>query len=165
MDFSIRELSPEDSLEDITELLHRAYARLAEQGLRFVASHQDVGTTRLRVEAGHCLVALSGAQIVGTITFYAGSSDSKCEYYQRSGVARFGQFAVEPSLQGRGIGMRLLATAESESQAMGCSEMALDTAEGAHELIALYTNCGYSPVGIVDWDSTNYVSVVMAKTL
>jgi len=165
MEVTIREFGPADSLAEITDLLHRAYTKLAEQGMRFVASHQDVEITRQRIESGFCFVALNGSQIVGTITLYTGTHESKCEYYLRPGVARFGQFAVEPLLQGSGLGRRLLERAEGLAAELGCGEIALDTAEGAHELIAYYSRCGYSIVDKVDWDTTNYVSVVMTKSL
>ena len=165
MDFSIREYAPTDSLDEITELLHRAYASLAARGMRFVASHQGVATTKARIESGHCLIAAVDNKVVGTITFYTEPFASKCAYYNRAGTARFGQFAVEPSLQGSGLGRQLLAKAEALAKSKGATEMSLDTAETADHLIKFYERCGYSAVDTVDWDATNYVSVVMAKPL
>lgn len=165
MDFSIREVEATDSLEEITELLHRAYAPLAAQGLHFVASHQSLATTRERIESGHCLVATHQGKIVGTITYYIGPYASKCEFYGHSGNARFGQFAVDPTLQGIGLGKKLLSKAEALAKAQGATEMCLDTAETAFQLIDFYERSGYRKVGKVDWDSTNYVSVVLGKPL
>jgi GNAT superfamily N-acetyltransferase len=161
----IRPYSESDSIEALTDLLHRAYAVLAEQGLRFVASHQDSATTRRRIESGFGFVAVVGTSIVGTVTVYTETADSACAYYRRPGVARFGQFAVDPALQGAGLGRRLLDSAEAYALGQGCSEIALDTAEGADALIRLYERWGYAIVDRVDWDATNYVSVVMAKRL
>lgn len=42
----IRPLDPADSIAELTALLHRAYAPLLAQGLRYVATHQDETTTR-----------------------------------------------------------------------------------------------------------------------
>ncbi|MAE72356.1 MAG: hypothetical protein CME06_18040 [Gemmatimonadetes bacterium] len=53
----IRRLDPGDDLGELTRLLHRAYADLARQGLRYVATHQDLETTRNRVAEGDCFVA------------------------------------------------------------------------------------------------------------
>jgi len=42
----------------------------------------------------------------------------------------------------------------------------LDTAEGAHHLIAMYESWGYRIAENVDWRPlTNYLSVVMVKDL
>lgn len=161
----IRPYCESDSIEALTDLLHRAYAPLAAQGLRFVASHQDSATTLRRIQSGFAFVAVAGDTLVGTVTVYSEPSDSACDYYRRPGVARFGQFAVEPAQQGTGLGRRLLDCAEQYAASQGCAEIALDTAEGADALIRLYERWGYAIVGRVDWDTTNYVSVVMAKRL
>ncbi len=165
MGATIREYSPHDSLDELTGVLHRAYATLAERGMRFVASHQEVEITRQRIEAGRCFVAELEGRIVGTITTYTTTVESKCTYYLRPGVARFGQFAVDPMSQGCGVGRSLMRAAESYAREQSCHGMALDTAEGANELIDLYERWGYRIVDRVDWDATNYFSVVMAKEL
>ena len=162
---NIRRIRDDDSLDQLTQLLHRAYAGLASRGMSFVASYQDVETTRSRIADGHCFVAESEGELVATITVYLETPESKCLHYLREGVARFGQFGVDPSLRGQGIGRALLAQAESFASANGYLEMALDTAEGAQDLIDLYKRWGYRNIGSVDWDLTNYVSVVMSKKL
>lgn len=43
--------------------------------------------------------------------------------------------------------------------------MACDTAEGALDLITLYEKRGYRRVGDMQWNETNYRSVVLAKSL
>jgi hypothetical protein len=40
-DVAIREIDDGDSFEELTELLHRAYAPLAAAGFRYLATHQD----------------------------------------------------------------------------------------------------------------------------
>lgn len=44
----VRRLLPADSIPDLTHLLHRAYARLAAMGLRYMATHQSDEVTRER---------------------------------------------------------------------------------------------------------------------
>ena len=44
----VRPLSPVDSIPELTRLLHRAYARLAAMGLRYMATHQSDEVTRER---------------------------------------------------------------------------------------------------------------------
>jgi hypothetical protein len=88
---------------------------------------------------------------------------SGCPYYDRPGVASFHQFAVDPDLQGDRIGRRLLDLVEDRAAATGATEIALDTAVPATHLIAMYERRGYRIVDRVDWDETNYVSVIMAR--
>jgi GNAT superfamily N-acetyltransferase len=75
----------------------------------------------------------------------------------------FGQFGVEPSLRGRGIGARLLKHVEDRTRARGFRELALDTAEGATHLVEHYTAHGFRSVARIRWPGKRYDSVVMSK--
>lgn len=162
---SIRPLLAGDSLEDITDLLHRAYAVLAGMGLRYMATHQSVEVTRSRVAQGECFVATSSEAIVGTIVFRNGAQTGGCPWYDRPEVASFGQFAVEPRLQSNGLGRRLIAQVEERARATGAGEIALDTAEPARHLVDWYGRLGYRFIETTNWGHTNYRSVVMSKAL
>jgi ribosomal protein S18 acetylase RimI-like enzyme len=163
--FDIRPLRGDDSLDALTDLLHRAYARLADMGLRYMATHQDVAVTRKRVEQGQCLVAVNGATLCGTIIIKTAAQTKGSPWYDRPDVASIGQFAVDPAIQGRGLGRRLMALAEQSASASGARELALDTAEPATHLIAWYERLGYRHIEHADWGHTNYRSVIMSKTL
>jgi len=41
----IRSLQDSDDVDEITEMLHRAYAGLAAMGLRYLATHQSADVT------------------------------------------------------------------------------------------------------------------------
>jgi len=161
----IRLVEPQDSVEEITELLHRAYARLAEMGLRFVATHQDAETTAMRLSLGEAYVAVHEDKIVGTIAMKRPGTTQGCEWYDRKDVSVFNQFAVEPGLQNQGLGSKMLDVVEARAKELGAAEMALDTAEGATHLIEFYSKRGYRQVGKANWGPTNYISVVMSKNL
>lgn len=172
----IRPLGTSDSFDELTELLHRAYAPLAERGLRYLASHQDVDTTRRRCEKGECFVAEDpdAGALVGTIVVYPPASKldhgnwsgaDGPEWYHEVGVATFGQYGVDPAWKGLGLGRALHATAEGHARALQATELACDTAEPARDLIEMYRRWGYRIVGTTDWEVTNYVSVVMSKAL
>lgn len=165
MEISIRRFSEQDSVDDLTELIRSAYRRLADMGLRFVGTWQDAELTKKRLEAGECYVAVVGGVVVGTITLYLPESHPECAHYDLPGVAYFGQFAVDPALQEKGIGGTLLDFVEQRAAEVGSLELALDTAESAHHLIAYYEKRGYRFVQYIQWDSTNYRSVVMSKPL
>lgn len=161
----IRLVESDDSMEEITNLLHRAYARLAAMDLKFVATYQDIETTAHRFSLGEGYVALIDREIVGTISLKLPGTGIGCEWYLRKDVSIFNQFAVEPEFQNRGLGGRMLDFVERRAKSLGASEIALDTAEGATHLIAYYAKRGYREVGRADWGATNYVSVVMSKPL
>lgn len=163
----IRALDDErDSLEALTELLHAAYAELKTLGFRYKAVDQSVDVTRDRIARGECYVALQNGVLVGTAMLnlpgrhYPGS-----DWYQRPDVAVLSQFAVEPRLQRRGWGSKLILHLEARARELGDAELAIDTAEGATHLIALYERRGYRHVGFAQWPHTNYRSVVLSKRL
>jgi GNAT superfamily N-acetyltransferase len=161
----LRLLDPGDEIPLLTALLHRAYAPLAARGMRYLASHQDDATTRRRISGGECWLAEMGGQLIGTITLRDADRTSGCPWYDRPDVASFGQFAVHPACQSRGVGSRLIDHVEQRARLKGMAELALDTAETADDLIAFYTRRGYRFVDHVRWDAVNYRSVVLSKRL
>jgi GNAT superfamily N-acetyltransferase len=163
---SIRPLSADDSLAELTDLLHRAYAGLAEQGMRFYASHQTEDMTAQRVARGECLVAECDGRLVGTVTLVPPGRAGGCAVYEKPGVSTLHQLAVDPLFRGLGLGSSLLGAAERRAMELGARRIALDTAEPAAELRAWYGRRGYALVGAADWRPTvNYTSVVLVKEL
>lgn len=161
----IRELSPDDSLEELTELLHRSYRALAEMGLKYVATYQDVATTRRRISQGVTFVAEWNGKLVGTIVFTRPEHTNIPRGKPIPLAGKLNQMGVEPALQGMGIGKRLFVHAEEYARAEGVSALVLDTAEPATHLIEWYERMGYQFVEYVQWDITNYRSVVLMKYL
>lgn len=139
----VRRLGAADFIPDLTRLLHRAYARLAGMGLRYMATHQSDDVTRERAESGECWVAVSGGAFVGTILFKPAERTNGSPWLDRPGVASLAQFAVAPELQGGGLGARLMSLAERRAAETGAEEIALDTAEPAAHLVAWYGRQGY----------------------
>ena len=161
----IRPLAGTDSVAEITQLLHRAYKQLADMGLRYMATHQDSEITVKRLRSGHSFVAEIDGRIIGTITCYDSENTKGSPYLDKEGVGHLGQLGVEPSLQGRGIGRQLFVKAENHAREIGLQELALDTAESATHLIKWYQRLGYRFIEYVQWDTTNYRSVVLGKRL
>jgi GNAT superfamily N-acetyltransferase len=161
----IRALAPDDSIAALTELLHRAYAELGAQGLRFTAVDQSESMTRERIAKGRCFVATLNGAIAGTITYYPPRADAISRWYRRPGVACFGQFGVDPTHRGKRIGSSLLAHVETVARGEGVTELALDTAENATALVAMYARMGYRVVDYDNYVVTNYRSVIMSKSL
>jgi GNAT superfamily N-acetyltransferase len=161
----IRRIAPADSLEALTRLLHRAYARLGAMGLNYTAVDQPSETTARRIEGGCCFVAEWQGELAGTVLAKPTDQASECEYFSRQGVATLRQFGVEPELQGRGIGQALVHACEAWARERGFRELALDTAEPAAHLVRMYERLGFAPVGFVQWPGKVYRSVVMSKVL
>jgi len=160
-----RLIRTDDDYAELTELLHRAYAALAARGMRFLASHQDEKKTRERISDGECYLAMQDGRMIGTIVWRSAQQTSGTPWYDRPDVSSFGQFAVEPALQNRGIGSRLLAIAEQRAAETGAAEIALDTAEPAHDLIRFYTRRGYRFIEYTQWKLANYRSVILSKRI
>jgi GNAT superfamily N-acetyltransferase len=163
---SIRALGPDDDLAALTDLLHRAYAVLGAKGWNYTAVDQTPEVTRKRITGGVCLVAVDAAgRMVGTALFKAPGGELGSPWLRRPEVAHVGQFAVEPSLQQRGIGGRLMNAIEDMARAAGARELALDTAEPALHLIELYGRRGFRFIEYAQWRGKRYRSVIMSKTL
>jgi GNAT superfamily N-acetyltransferase len=161
----IRDWQPTDDVAALTDLLHQAYGQLARAGFRYLATYQDEATTRRRLASGHPFVAVLDGRIVGTVTLLPPRLDDPCELYRQPGVFSFGQFGVRPDLQRGGIGRLLVDHVETAARALGATQLALDTAEGATHLVQWYERLGFRFVQHVQWDVTNYRSVVMSKPL
>src|SRR5688500_767949 len=161
----IREVQDSDSIEELTDLLHRAYRRLLEMGLRYWATHQTVDETRTRIAGGRCLVAVLNGRIVGTVTYQYPPRWRDTPWYRRAGVACVSQFAVEPECQGRGIGSALIERVEAIATDDGAAELALNTAEPAAHLIDYYAKRGYRVVEHTDATLPHYRSVILSKRL
>jgi GNAT superfamily N-acetyltransferase len=164
-DMYLREFRASDSIVELTALLHRAYARLGNMGLNYTAVDQTPEVTAQRIQGGNCFVVEAGNRLVGTIVAQPTYAHSDCAYFTRPGVAAVHQFAVDPDHQGAGIGRMLLARAEAWAAQAGFVELAMDTAEQATHLIALYTGLGYRQVDSVQWKGKVYCSVVLSKPL
>lgn len=153
-------------IELLTEILHRAYAPLAKDGMRYLASHQPPSKTLERMlEGTESYLAFLDSKLVGTVTLYTEDVESTCEYYRRPGVFSFGQFAIDPTHQGLGFGSELMDFIESRARELGATELALDTSEKASQLIQMYKSRGYAQVSTAQWSVTNYLSVILAKKL
>ena len=154
-----------DSVTELTELLHAAYARLGAMGFNYTAVDQSEEVTRKRVSRGDCLVAVDGPRMLGTAMFHAPGRSQGCTCYERPDVATIGQFGVLPVEQGRGIGTMLLRETERRALVSGAAQLALDTSEGADHLIAWYERQGFRFVEHAQWKGKTYRSVIMSKVL
>lgn len=165
-EWTIRPLSAADSLDELTQLIHAAYAPHLENGLRFVGTHQSVTVTAERLASGDAFVAEGDARHVGTVTVRAPRAGSSVSVYRDPDTWSLSQLAVLPEFKGRGLGRALHDVAVQHAIGRGAKVVALDTAAPASGLISLYERWGYRLVGKADWrPETNYESVLMARSI
>jgi GNAT superfamily N-acetyltransferase len=112
---------------------------------------------------GDTIVAVAEEKVIATVTLARASATHGSPFYDRAGVASFGQFAVEPRYQRVGIGTTLLTLVEALAVARGVEELALDTSEHAAHLIRFYTSRGYRFIEFTQWPEVNYRSMIFAK--
>lgn len=166
---TFRRMSPADPIPEITALLHRAYAGQVAMGLKPLAGRQDDTVTRRRCQSGECYLATLDdrprERIVGVILFHEVEPDQGPPWFQNSFVDSFSQFAVDPDLQGRGVGAMLLGIVERRAHECGASELACSMAEPDTKLLDYYKRRGYRFIEHWQWPYTNYRSAILSKTL
>jgi GNAT superfamily N-acetyltransferase len=165
MDPDIRLLSEDDSLEELTAMLHRAYVGLGAMGLNYTAVDQGVERTRERCEGGACFVAVANGKLVGTIKLDPPDPDEYIPEYRKPEVGSISQFGVEPDWQGSGLGQRLLKAALEQAHEWGLQAVALDTAIPARHLVSLYKGWGFEIVDEIQWPGKVYRSYVMRREM
>jgi GNAT superfamily N-acetyltransferase len=165
---NILKFSGNDSIEELTELLHASYKRLADMGLNFVATYQTKEYTKNFIKNGECFIIKDEEKIIATVMYYNEpfmKEDETPDWYLKDFVSYFGKFAVLPEYQNKGIGGKLMDFLEEYAASKGKMELALDTSEKAIHLIDYYEKRGYRFIQHHQWDVTNYRSVVMSKSL
>ncbi|NOS86225.1 MAG: GNAT family N-acetyltransferase [Ignavibacteria bacterium] len=154
-----------DSVEELTGLLHRAYKRLADMGLNFIATFQSVEYTRNYFKKGECYILESHNKLAGTVFYYTTMWDDAPEIYKHNDSVLIGKFAVEPELQNLGLGSKLMDFVESLACENNKKRVVLDTSEKALHLIDYYNKRGYEYKHHWQWPDVNYKSVILSKEL
>mgnify|MGYP001350260160 CR=1 FL=1 len=158
-----------DSIEELTSLLHLSYKRLADMGLKFVATYQTAEYTKNFIKNGVCFVSKNdNDKIIATVMYYNSTfheEEIDPAWYKNDFVAYFGKFAVHTDYQCQGIGGIMMDFVENYAKSKGKTELALDTSEKAVHLIKYYEKRGYRFIQNHQWSVTNYRSVIMSKTL
>ena len=168
---TVRRYLIDDSISEITRLLHRAYQPQVAMGLRPLAGRQDDKITLDRVLNSECYLALlddgdaARSRIVGIILFNEHERVAFPSFFLRPGVSHFAMFAVDPDVQGLGIGRLLLERCEERSREIGSTELALSMAEPDAALRAYYDRRGYRFIEHWQWPYTNYRSCILSKRL
>ncbi|CAD6559346.1 hypothetical protein LMG28140_06605 [Paraburkholderia metrosideri] len=160
----VRRFDPtRDSFDEMTALLHRAFARLGTMGLNCTCVDQPLSVTQTRASLGDCFVAVCNGSLIGTITLHTHERASSCEIYNHPYVASVHQFGVDPAWQNRGVGRLLLAFADHWAATRGYAEIALDTPQPATHLLAFYRAQGFRIVDFVRFNGKHYDSAILSR--
>jgi len=153
--------------EALTAMLHRAYRRQVELGLRPLAGRQTAEVTRKRCESGEAFIArhLESGALVGMILLDELEEAALPQWFLRPEVSHFSLFAVEPTVQGLGIGAGLIDIVERRAAALGRRELALSMAEPDGELMAYYLRRGFRFIEHWQWPYTNYQSAILSRAI
>jgi GNAT superfamily N-acetyltransferase len=166
MAFDIRRVTAEDDVNEVTELVHSAYAPHLVNGLHFWGTRQTPEETARRIGSGVAFVAMEDGCYIGIIIARPPQPSSVVKLYRDPTVWSFGQLSVAPGHKGLGLGRQLHEAALAYARSQGAKFMALDTAQPATQLIELYRRWGYEAVGTHDWrPRTNYLSVLMMRPI
>jgi len=146
--------------EQITELLHLAFAEKKEKGMSYLATHQDAETTKKRVGDGVCLVALIDDKLVGTASFQIKTPDKfNKRWHNEKLYAYASQLAVHSDFKGMGLGNKL----QSERIRL-CAENNVDELLGhtsiyAKEILSWWKRQGAQYVEFISSAATNYYAI------
>jgi len=143
----------------LRKLLNAAYKRLADMGLNFNATFQDDDLTADGIVDGRTFVLDLQGEIIATMKLRHRNviDERPCLYV--------GRFAVQPDLQGQGLGIYLLNLAEKLAKREGCSRIQLDTAQPAEHLVKFYEGNGFKIMKPTYFEGKTYCSWVLEKTI
>lgn len=142
------------SWNDITELLHLAFAEHVREGLMYMACTQSEEQTRTRVGEGVCIVALLNGKLVGTRTLTI-----------RGKNLHVAQLAVHPDYRGLGIAVKLDDYSFEYARSKGLNALIGDTSEKATSIVKWHLKRGDQIVGLFSHSTTNYYSVVLRRAV
>ena len=163
--FAIRRFNSIDCIEEVTGMLHRAFAPMAALGANCQCIDQSSSTTGKRMERGDCLVAVADLRIVGTLTLETCNPSSAVAHYRKPGVASLHQFAVGPAYQGAGVGRSMLKVATTWARIRQFGELSLDTPALALDVRAFYSSQGFRLIRVERLAGREYDSVIMSRSI
>ena len=134
---SLRTAKSSDA-EAIARLVNTAF--LVEQFF-IERDRTNPATVRGLMENGEFLLAENGSSIVG------------CVHIEQNGKrGYFGMLSVEPSVQGTGVGHRLVNAVEKHFRDAGCKFCDMKIVDVRRDLHTLYTRWGYTETGTAPYD-------------
>lgn len=134
-----------DDVPALVQLIHAAYRRPDSGG--WTTEADLLGGQRIDAEMLGELVAEPDAHVVVGVMGARVAACGALRHTEGTAIGEFGLFAVDPTLQGRGIGGRVLHHAEGLAAMGGATRLRLEVIHTRHELLAWYRRRGYEPTG------------------
>lgn len=179
----LREFDPNlMSVDELTEVINKAYSRWLRRNLRYVGTHQNSAKTLERIKNCTCMVALENDKIIGTIKYNltvnnGGKADllhananrrwwGNNKAWFKGAVSMYvGQFAILPEYAGSQAAQMLAKYCIDKAYELKVSEMMIDTSEKALSLIRLYERQGFIRVHYFINPFTNFNSYALVKPI
>jgi GNAT superfamily N-acetyltransferase len=162
---TIRRLESKDSVQELTDLLHRAFKSDRQHSYTYGMAEQSEETTHMQIKSGDCWVAELDGRLIGVVILYPPRTDVRWRWY-RPRLSRLSAYlrliAVHPDFQSLGIGTMLLGHCERIAMMMGALELAGSCPVGSRQL-SLFKRRGYRVFRYVSFSSTDHHSVFFAK--
>jgi len=156
-----------DDIHALTQLLNLAYKKWQDAGFNYLAASQTADITKKRIQNAQCFILKNQEQIIATVTYYKPLSKTNSEHlmYKLPNIATYGQLAVHPNFQNRGIASAIIKFVEQLAKHDKATQIIIDTAQNNTQLVSYYMGKGYKIIDTTNWATTNYISVFLAKNL
>lgn len=144
----VRQAEPVDypAVARLTVDAYQADGQLNEAAASYANTLADVAA---RAEAGALLVAVDGADVLGSVLFV--EPGSQYAELSRAGEAEFRMLAVDPTAQGRGVGRVLVQACVDRARGTGCTAVVICVRDFAMPAQKLYQSLGFVRVPDLDW--------------
>jgi predicted N-acetyltransferase YhbS len=144
-----------DDAEAVRRVVQEAFGEYREVvPVSLGALDETIEDVRLAVSTGRVLVAVDGAEVVGTV-----------RYELKPDALYVGRLAVMPSYQGRGVGAALMAYVEKLAHTLGRTRIELATRQSVPSNVLFYEHLGYTMVERVQHPRGPDVVVWFEKTV
>ena len=152
--FTVREAT-EPELDAAGDAVRAAYAA---DGHGSSAYHAVLADARLRARDATVVVAVSGGEVVGSVTFAL--PGSRWSEVARDGEAEFRMLGVRPTHRGLGIGGALTGWCVDRARALGRRRLVLSTQHTMTAAHRLYGARGFVRRPDLDWSPVEGVELL-----
>lgn len=134
-----------DDLDVLLDIVTRAY-RGGDGVAGWTTESQYLGGQRTDPESLRAEIDDPNGRLI--VAHGADGSILGCIKVDRRGdAAHFGLFAVDPRLQGGGLGGRLLAAVDEQARSWGCTRVVMEVLNVRTDIKAWYERKGFRPTG------------------
>lgn len=150
--FGLRIVTEQD-IEPLVPLINSAYQYENDEGSFKdpAALRSTPETIKLAMEEGVVVVATNpqSREIIGVFQY----KDIPQQEGSEELVGYFGMLAVNPDLQGKGIGGRIVGIAENIARSRGRNTMQIQVVNHSTHLLDWYSRLGYQEFDRTDWQA------------